>query len=78
MEQQNTSTAEMTFRSDYQREQEARDTAIYNDWNAAIEKDPHASREALTTHLMNKYKLHSRSAIWAARKRAEARLHGGN
>ena len=61
------------FKTDYQEEQEAKDLAIYNEWNELMSV-PGQSATAVTRHLMQKYNIHSPSTIWAMRKRAETRL----
>lgn len=60
------------FRTPYQQEKAEKDLAIYREFEEALKGDPEASKEAITAYCMTKYNVHSRSAIWAARKRGEA------
>jgi len=72
-------TAAPVFRTPYQQEKAEKDMAIAREFREALAADPEASKEAITAFCMNKYKVHSRSGIWAARKRGEAMLQkGGN
>lgn len=64
------------MKTPYRVEKEKRDMAILNDWNA-LTGIPGQSRSMVTAMLMEKYGLHSSSAVWTARKRAERRLEGG-
>ena len=59
------------FKTAYQEEQEAKDMAIYNEWNELMSV-PGQSATGVTQHLMQKYNIHSSSTIWVMRKRAEA------
>ena len=61
------------FKTAYQEEQEAKDMAIYNEWNELMSV-PGQSATGVTQHLMQKYNIHSSSTIWVMRKRAEKRL----
>lgn len=61
------------FKTPYQVEQEAKDMAIYNEWNELM-KVPGQSRTGVTQHLMHKYSIHAQSTIWMMRRRAEQRL----
>lgn len=65
------------FRTPYQQEKAERDMAIYREFEEALRGDPEASKEAITAYCMTKYNVHSRSAIWAARKRGEALVNRG-
>ena len=58
------------FKTAYQEEQEAKDMAIYNEWNELMSV-PGQSATGVTQHLMQKYNIHSSSTIWVMRKRAE-------
>lgn len=60
------------LKTDCERRKEARDMAIYNDWNELISK-PGAMAEAIYIFLGNKHEV-SRSRIYSARKRVEERL----
>lgn len=64
------------FKTPYQVEQEAKDMAIYNEWNELM-KVPGQSRTGVSQHLMQKYNIHSSSTIWFIRKRVEKRLEEG-
>lgn len=57
----------------YQIDKEARERAIYDDYNKLMEQ-PGAMSTAVTDHLMKKYNLHSRSSIWQARTRTQLRI----
>lgn len=59
----------------YRRKLEARDVAIYTEWKE-LTADPNNSREEIRLRLMRKYKLHSRSSIHEAIKRAERKFYG--
>ncbi|MDR0864999.1 MAG: hypothetical protein LBO74_08715 [Candidatus Symbiothrix sp.] len=65
------------IKTEYQLEKEARELAIYNDWNELMEQ-PGAMASAVETHLMKKYNIHAKSTIWFSRKRTEERLKEGN
>lgn len=64
------------FKTPYQVEQEAKDMAIYSEWNELM-KVPGQSRTGVTQHLMQKFNIHSASTIWFIRKRVEKRLEEG-
>jgi len=61
------------LKTDCRLEREARELAIYNEWNALI-GEPGAMRTAIDMHLMEKYNIHAASTIWFIRKRVEKRL----
>ncbi len=61
------------FKTPYQEEREAKDLAIYNDYNELM-KVPGQSATRVTAHLMEKYGIHSASTIYEIRKRVENRL----
>ena len=61
------------LKTKYQIEKEARELAIYNDYNELM-KEPGAMSTAVTSHLQKKYNLHAPSSIWQARKRSEERI----
>lgn len=61
------------FKTDYQLEKEAKDMAIYQEWNELM-LIPGQSATGVTQHLMQKYNIHSSSTIWVMRQRAEKRL----
>lgn len=63
------------FKTAYQVEQEAKDGAIYNEWNELMQV-PGQSRTGVTQYLMQKYNIHASSTIWFIRKRVEKRLKG--
>ena len=54
------------FKTAYQEEQEAKDMAIYNEWNELMSV-PGQSATGVTQHLMQKYNIHSSSTIWVMR-----------
>lgn len=61
------------FKSAYQQEREARDLAIYNEYNrlTAIEGQ---SKTLVAEHLMKEYNIHSLGTIYLIRKRVAERL----
>lgn len=61
------------FKTAYQVEQEAKDMAIYKEWNELM-LVPGQSATGVTQHLMQKFNIHSASTIWVMRQRAEKRL----
>ncbi len=61
------------FKTAYKAEQEAKDLAVYNEWNELM-KVPGQSATGVAQHLMQKHGIHSQSTIWLMRQRAEARL----
>lgn len=68
-------TAAPVFRTPYQQEKAEKDMAIAREFRDALQKDPKASKEAITAYCMTKYSVHSRSGVWAARKRGEQMLN---
>lgn len=60
-----------------QEEREARDLAIYNEYNALV-SDPNQSRTQANQYLMEKYGLHSTGTVYCIRKRVEERLNEQN
>jgi len=65
------------IKTEYQLEKEARELAIYNEWNELMSQ-PGAMASAVEKHLMQKYSIHAKSTIWFARKRVEKRLTANN
>jgi hypothetical protein len=61
------------LKTDYQLEKEAKELAIYEEWNELI-KQPGSMATAVGDYLMNKHNIFSRSTIWFIRKRVEKRL----
>lgn len=62
------------FKTDYQLEKEAKDMAIYKEWNELMQIQGQ-SATGVTQHLMQKYNIHSSSTIWVMRQRAEQRIN---
>ena len=56
-----------------QEKREARDLAIYNEYNA-LAANPEQSREELNRYLMEKYGIHSTGTLYLIRRRVENRL----
>lgn len=56
-----------------QEKREARDLAIYNEYNA-LASNPEQSKEELNRYLMEKYGIHSTGTLYLIRKRVEDRL----
>lgn len=63
----------MTFKTDYQREKEARDKQIYDEY-VALTSEQGAAVTEVTKFLMKKYGIHSSSTLWAIRKRVESKM----
>jgi hypothetical protein len=61
------------LKTDYQREKDAKDMAIYEDWRTLMGKQG-AMATAVNACLMEKYNIHAPSTIWVARQRAAKRL----
>ena len=59
----------------FQAERDARDLAIYNEWNK-LAADPEQSRVEINNYLMNKYGIHSPGTIYEIRKRVAAKISG--
>ena len=57
----------------FQGERDARDLAIYNEWNK-LAADPEQSRVEINNYLMMKYCIHSTGTIYQIRKRVETML----
>lgn len=57
----------------FQAERDARDLAIYNEWNK-LAADPEQSRVEINNYLMMKYRIHSSGTVYQIRKRVEAML----
>lgn len=69
-----TSTAPMLKqKTTLQEEREARDLAIYNDYNALV-ADPNQSRTQAIQYLMGKYNIHSTGTVYVILKRVEERV----
>lgn len=63
----------MLFKTDCKAKREARDLAIYNEYNELIAIEGQ-SRTLVTEHLMKKYDIHSAGTIYVIRQRVEERL----
>lgn len=63
----------MELKTQWQKEKEARDFAIYNDYKT-MSKDPSNAKTEINKLLMKRYGLHAMSSIYAAIKRVEKRL----
>lgn len=63
----------LVFKTAFQKEKEARDRAIYDDFikMSAIKG---ASRTAVVAHLMEKYNVHSTTGIYAPVRRVKKEL----
>lgn len=64
---------EKVLKTPYQQEREAFEATVYREWQE-LTSDPANQREAVTAHLMKKYHIHTRTRVWAIRKRVEARM----
>lgn len=61
------------FKTPCQTEREARDLAIYNEYNSLMTIEGQ-SKTVVTEHLMKKYGIHSQGTIYVIRRRVEERL----
>lgn len=61
------------FKTPCQTEREARDLAIYNEYNSLMTVEGQ-SKTVVTEHLMKKYGVHSQGTIYLIRRRVEERL----
>lgn len=61
------------FKTPCQTEREARDLAIYNEYNSLMTVEGQ-SKTVVTEHLMKKYGIHSQGTIYLIRGRVEERL----
>ncbi len=68
-----TATPLLKKTTDLQDERNARDLAIYNEYNALAAIDGQ-SKTQINKFLMEKYNLHSNGTLYAIRKRVEERL----
>lgn len=66
----------MVFKTEFQREKEARDMQIYQEY-VTLTSEPGAAATKVQEFLMKKYGIHSPSTLWAIRKRVEAKLRKG-
>ena len=65
------------FRTDFQREREQRDLAIYTDYEEMMSV-PGRSATVVGRQLMEKYNIHSLGTIYVIRKRVEKKLKEAN
>lgn len=65
--------AEMIFKTDCQKEREARDKAIYDDYNHLMGVKGQ-SKMMVIQHLMGKYNVHSMGTIYVILRRVEESL----
>lgn len=70
----NQTTPTLSEKTPLQREREARDLAIYNEYNE-LAANPNQSRVALNEYIMEKYGIHSTGTLYLIRKRVEERLN---
>lgn len=63
----------MIFKTPCQEEREARDLAIYNEYNELMSVKGQ-SKTLVMEHLMKKYGVHSIGTIYVIRRRVEERL----
>lgn len=61
------------FKTPCQTGREARDLAIYNEYNSLMTVEGQ-SKTVVTEHLMKKYGIHSQGTIYLIRRRVEERL----
>lgn len=62
------------FKTQCQTEREARDMALYNEYNELMSVKGQ-SKTVVMEHLMNKYGIHSVGTIYIIRRRVEERLN---
>lgn len=62
------------FKTDCRKEREARDRAIYNEYNALMSVKGQSST-LVTQHLMKKYNIHSTGTIYVIRRRVAANIN---
>lgn len=60
-------------KTQFQAERDARDFAIYEEWNK-LAADPEQSRVEINIYLMKKYGIHSSGTVYQIRKRVETML----
>lgn len=65
-----------SFKTDFQREKEARDKQIYEEY-ITLTSEPGTAATKVVEFLMKKYNIHSPSTLWAIRKRVEAKMRKG-
>ena len=70
---QTTPTPTLRVKTALQEKREARDLAIYNEYNT-LAANPEQSKEELNKYLMEKYGIHSTGTLYLIRKRVEERL----
>ena len=63
----------MLFKTDCKAKREARDLAIFNEYNELISIEGQ-SKTLVTEHLMKKYDIHSAGTIYVIRQRVEKRM----
>ena len=63
------------FKTQCQTEREARDLALYNEYNELMSVKGQ-SKTVVMEHLMNKYGIHSIGTVYIIRRRVEERLNG--
>lgn len=61
------------LKTEYQKEREKRDLAIYNEYNDMMSVEGQRST-LVTEHLMKKYGVHSQGTIYVIRRRVEEML----
>jgi hypothetical protein len=64
---------EIKIKTDYRIKREAREIAIYNEWNELM-KRPGAMASAVDRYLREKYGFGADSTIWSIRQRVEKKL----
>lgn len=65
--------ATKVLKTKFRTEMEARDSAIYDEWEK-LSKQPGTMKMAIYDHLLKKYGLHAKASIWQARDRHRKRL----
>lgn len=74
MTQPKTTTIALRTKTTLQEEREARDLAIYNEYNK-LAANPDQSKVALNEYIMQKYGIHSTGTLYLIRKKVAERIH---
>lgn len=67
----------MTLKTKHQQITEAREAAIYKEWNR-LRANPNSMKTAIAEALMEKYGIYSRATVYQIVKRVEKRMKTNN
>lgn len=70
----NQTAPKLRLKTPLQEEREARDLAIYTEYNDILKANPDQSRVALNEYMMQKYNIHSTGTLYVILKRVEAKM----